>query len=164
MAIDDFGRMIYVVTTDEGFPCKVGTTGDLTSRLSQLSCGNWVPLKAAWYSFVVSAGSEAKLNMWSAFQTMPTKLEIAVHRKMKELDLHLNGEWFAVDVEDCVSVIRKVAEEQALRLTGIEMLQSITLHRTMKAVQVEFLQSFIDAEKSARAAIELSESLKSGAA
>lgn len=164
MAIDDFGRMIYVVTTDEGFPCKVGTTGDLSTRLSQLSCGNWVPLKAAWYSFVVSAGSDAKLNMWSAFRTMPSKLEFAVHRKMKELDLHLSGEWFAVDVEDCVSVIRKVAEEQALRLSGIEMLQSIALHRTMNAVQVEFLQSFIDAEKSARVAMQMGEALNAGVA
>lgn len=154
MAPDDCGRVIYVVTTSDGFPCKVGITNDLSLRLTQLQCGNWNKLKAAWYSFVVDGGSNRRANVWAAFDTVPQKLEIAVHRKMKALDLHLSGEWFAVGVDDCVSVIRKVAIEESLRLTGIEMLSSLKYHEKMKAGQLDFLNSFIAAEHSARDALD----------
>ena len=154
MAQDDCGRVIYVVTTSDGFPCKVGITNDLSLRLTQLQCGNWNKLKAVWYSFVVKGGSNRKTNVWAAFDTAPQKLETAVHRKMRALDLHLSGEWFAVGADDCVSVIRKVAAEGSFCLTGIEMLSSLKHHKTMQAGQIDFLNSFIAAELSARAAID----------
>jgi hypothetical protein len=153
MAVDEYGRVIYVVTTEEGFPCKVGITNDLSLRVAQLQCGNWNKIQAAWYSFVVVGNASRTLNAWSAFTTTPQELEAAVHRKMKDLDLHLSGEWFAIGVDDCVSVIRKVAREETLRLCGIEMMSSISLYKALPARQIDFLQSFIAAEESARLAV-----------
>ena len=151
-SVNDVGRMIYVVTTEDGFPCKVGITADLTLRITSLQCGNWNRLRPVWYSFVVVKGAK-DTNLWSAFTTAPNVLESAVHRNLKELDLHLSGEWFAVTSDDCVKVIEKVANDNGLRLAGIEMLSGIAMYDRLPNRQVAFLSSFVEAEKSARQAM-----------
>lgn len=151
------GRGIYVITTDDGFPCKVGVSNDLKMRLGTLQTGNWNRLRASWFTFVVNqrwAGSS--LNVWAAASNAADAFELQIHEKMRELDLHLSGEWFAVDEEDCVEVIKRVAADKHMTLTGAEFLSSIVHHREMPKEDLQAVKAFIRAETSARAAIKAS--------
>lgn len=154
MAAEDLGRGIYIITTEDGFPCKVGVTNDLDQRVQQLQIGNWHKLRASWFSFVVGHDWRIrKLNFWAAFSNAAVDLEVITHRKLKELDLHLSGEWFGIGEDDCIKVINKVAEESGLRLVGIEVLTGLEHYVALPARQVRYLQAIVDAEASAQAAI-----------
>lgn len=66
----DIAQGIYIITTEDGFPCKVGLTNDLNSRVKQLQVGNWVKLRAVWFSFALGPSWKGRtLNLWAAFNT-----------------------------------------------------------------------------------------------
>lgn len=152
---NEFGQGIYIVTTEDGFPCKVGVTNKLRERVGQIQTGNWNKLKASWFSFVLNEDWRAgRLSIWAAFNTAAPRLERAVHRTLRELDLGLEGEWFAISDEDCRKVIAKVAEETGLRLAGIEILEGIEMYRRASNRQIEVFKAIVEAEVQARAAVD----------
>ena len=75
-------RMIYVVTTNDGRPCKIGIAKDAWSRFGNLQSANWVELKMheCWYM----AGHKITI-----------RIERAVIERMG--GHHLRGEWFDID-------------------------------------------------------------------
>lgn len=149
---DDLGRGIYVITADDGEPCKVGITNNLSSRLCEIQIGNWNRLRPSFFSFVVGDNIRRQLNMWSAFSNSAATLEAKVHRQLREFDLGLSGERFDIGEADCVAVIKKVAQQNGFRLAGPEMLQSIHLYRSLPSRQMAYVQAMVAAEQSAQRA------------
>jgi len=152
---DDLGRGIYVVSTESGFPCKIGVTNDLRQRIAFLQNGNWNRLRPAYFSFVITDEIKRGLNVWSAFKNGSEGLERQVINKMKELDLHMSGEWFSITVEDCKMVIEKVARDAKFRLVGPEVLQGIAHYDALPARQLSYIDALVRAEKSAQEAFRL---------
>lgn len=150
---EDLGRGLYILSTGEDGPCKVGITNDLALRISVLQVGNWMKIQPVMFTFVI-AGNVGKLNMWSAFSNGSVSLEGLVHKKLKELDLHLSGEWFDIGEKDCIAVVKKVASNEGFRLAGPEVLQSISNYTSLPARQIDYIQAMINAEQSAQRAFE----------
>lgn len=151
---DDLGRGLYILSTGEDGPCKVGITNDLAMRLSVLQVGNWMKINPVMFTFVVGRNITGKLNMWSAFSNGAATLELLVHRKLKELDLHLSGEWFDISEADCIAAVKKVATLEGFRLAGPEILQGISNYTSLPARQLDYIQAMINAEQSAQKAFE----------
>lgn len=154
MLIGDTAQGLYVITTEEGFPCKIGITNDLSYRVGQLQIGNWHRLRAVWFTFVLGPHwGNRKPNLWAAFNNAAAAFEVKVHQQLKELDLHISGEWFGIGQEDCVEVIKKVAKNTGHRLSGLEVLEGLSGYTTLPSRQVAYLQAMIAAEQSAQDAI-----------
>lgn len=117
------GRGIYIVTTLDKWPCKIGFSTDLLGRLSSMQSGNWHELIAWDFAFVVPLG-QAK-NAHLATFSATSRFEAAVHRKLKELDLHLNNEWFDIDADAAMLVVQKVAKISGYDLIGLDKIVGV---------------------------------------
>lgn len=97
---------LYIVSTPEKWPCKIGITKDLKSRVSDMQVGAWGEVLA--YEFYLVHIGSSKDGFYHATNSA-VMLERDCHAKLKELDLHIRGEWFNIDVESARLVVQKVA-------------------------------------------------------
>jgi hypothetical protein len=114
-----YPAMIYIASGEDGFPCKIGFSQDLENRLVMMQIGNWerIVIRHAFFVLDKEARGLKGINH-NALLSAARALETACHRQMKELDLHLRGEWFSVDSEDALSVLKKVADAKGFRIAS----------------------------------------------
>jgi hypothetical protein len=105
---------LYIMTTAEGWPCKIGVTTNLVERLLQVQVGNWHKIKPTDFWFV-SLRAARRQSSQSAFA-----LERAVHEKLSDIVERMSGEWFDVDAPDARRVVEKVASEAGFRIVRAE--------------------------------------------
>ena len=146
--MDTGAQGIYVVTTDDGWPSKVGISGDLYLRMTQLQNGNWHRLRPTFFSFTTPIKYGRK-NFYSMFDGSARTLESLVHRTMKELDIHLSGEWYDCTSDAAEAVIKKVSAIEGFCLHGVEPLKSIALYDRLPVAQVDFARYILFAQESA---------------
>ena len=91
---------VYVIGSDRMDAVKIGIAVDVQNRVASLQTG--FPFKLQLYGAFYSSRRRA------------AALERAVHAKLKEFDLHLNGEWFEISPEDARATIKKVAELEGI--------------------------------------------------
>lgn len=113
---------IYVVSTEDKWPCKIGITSDLRKRLTGLQVGCWHKLIP--YSFNLAgkvSGNMPKVlrDDYNGLAKAAAGLESECHKALKGLDLHLRGEWFDVDVEAAHMVLQKVAANNGYTVADV---------------------------------------------
>lgn len=84
---------LYVVSPENGWPCKIGVSARPQSRISQIQVSVWKPVKVD-YSVWCRSPSEAR------------RLERALHQDLSEDGKWLQGEWFDMRPEDTVDLIK----------------------------------------------------------
>ena len=112
-------QCLYIMTTDEGFPCKVGITEKPSLRLRNIQGGNWNKIHASAFFFPYKIGPnnvDVRTPRLNTVRKSAAKMEWLVHNKMKEMDLHIRGEWFGICSADAISVCQKVADINGYRL------------------------------------------------
>lgn len=87
---------VYVIGSTEIGAIKIGIAGDVLDRMATLQTGFPLPLKL----FSATYTSRA----------FAARLERKCHEVLTEFDLHLNGEWFEVNVNDACDLVVKCAE------------------------------------------------------
>lgn len=114
----DTGYMgVYVVDYYEAFVCKVGVSSDVNQRMEALKTSNWEKFRLADFVFPLKAkASTGQSDDYNALRTSSFSLERLVHEKLKELDLHIRGEFFEITAKDASAVIRKVADQNGFKL------------------------------------------------
>lgn len=114
-----YPAMIYIATTEDQYPCKFGYSQDIGHRLEAIQTGNWhrIVIRHAFFVLDKRARGLKSVNH-NALLAAARALEAACDRQMRELDLHLRGEWFAVDADDALAVMRKVAEAESFRIAS----------------------------------------------
>ena len=114
---------IYVVTTLDGWPSKVGFSEDVGSRLREMQSGNWHELVAYdfWIPFKFSEDFR-KAENFNAVTISARALERHVHDQMRELGLSIRGEWFDVDADTASEIVRKVAKNEGFNLATLDIL------------------------------------------
>jgi hypothetical protein len=90
---------IYIAF-DDVTACKIGVACNVGKRLAQLQAGNRRPLHA--YTIKIDAGIDAG------------EVERAIHRKLRDRDKHINGEWFRVGPKYARVTVEAVAFECGL--------------------------------------------------
>lgn len=86
---------VYVVGSTKVGAIKIGIASDVMSRLSQIQTG--FPFRLAVYGALFTQ------------RRVAAQIERAAHDKLKEFGFHLNGEWFDVDPDDAIRLVKKVA-------------------------------------------------------
>lgn len=94
---------VYVVGNEHAGAVKIGIAIDVQKRMASLQTGSPHPLRL--HSALYTGRRQAR------------HLEKLVHDKLKECEVHLNGEWFDVDPVDAAAVLKKVAD-----ISGIAVL------------------------------------------
>lgn len=107
---------VYVITSEDDWPCKVGVTLEPKTRLSAVQIGNWHRLKLHSFRFAFASESAIRRERFDAVSSGAYELELAVKRKLSELDLSLRGEWFDVTAKEVDQVIAKVADSAGCML------------------------------------------------
>ena len=107
---------IYVITTEDGWPSKVGITYNLLERTNQLQVGNWHKIRAAHFAFAFGARDGVASGDFSAARHSVANLERAAHIQLEDLVGRLNGEWFDIDAADAWAVVNKVSGDMGYRL------------------------------------------------
>jgi len=98
---------LYLAAMDADGPVKVGVANNPIARLGDLQVGN--PFKIHLADVFYVKNREARL------------LELNVHSKMRELGLHIRGEWFDCSVEDASAVIFKMAEIERFKFIPLKV-------------------------------------------
>lgn len=124
--MDDHGAVVYVIAPDENGPCKIGYTTNIGLRHSAIQVGCWLPLGvfAVRVCFKREGGHWGSL--WESMVSGARYVESEVHAKLKELDCHLNGEWFDLTPKEAVQAVEKVSKENnaaALTLNQVAELE-----------------------------------------
>jgi hypothetical protein len=83
---------LYVVTPDNGWPCKVGVSVHPYKRVAQLQTSVWKPLEVAG-CFWLPTVADAKT------------LERKLHETLTEENKWLHGEWFDMRPEDVLPLV-----------------------------------------------------------
>jgi len=113
--------MVYICAPEDGFPVKIGVSNDLVRRLAGLQPGVWhdLQMREAFFALKPQSREDEWLSASSynaygkdAHATIAgaRALEAACHRKLRDLDCHMRGEWFAITVEEAVKAVLKVAK------------------------------------------------------
>lgn len=84
-------RKIYLITTEDNWPVKIGVSHTPEKRLKALQCASWKELKI--FKLFDCCGPTA-----AAFT-----LEAKIHRELKYKQL--SGEWFDIKAEDALNLI-----------------------------------------------------------
>jgi hypothetical protein len=149
--IERSAQGIYIITTVDRHPAKVGISCDLKSRLSQLQGGNWERLYAVEFAFVVSnKWRDRPKNAFAGLDGAALQLETAVHRKMRELEVSLIGEWADCTADDAWGVVRKVADEIGVEIVGVEILQRLQIQVALPQALLHVFEMMLASEQSAR--------------
>lgn len=122
-ALGDHIPLVYVIAPSWDGPCKIGYSTNIQTRLMGLQTGNWEPLSI--YAFRVAVwieGIKAYGSTHSALRSANRALERAAHEALIDCDLHLQGEWFDISVEDAKKVLDKCAQMQRIQALTVERL------------------------------------------
>jgi len=117
---------IYIVTTQDDWPCKIGISGNLVERMASLQSGNWHSLRPIYFAFPHKSGlGGSKMQGYNAIRRAATSLEALLHSKLSELVDRLNGEWFDISADDALAAVQKIAALEGYKLA--EFRQVLTL-------------------------------------
>ena len=105
---------VYVITTQDDWPCKIGVTANLYERIAGLQIGNWHKLRAVDFWFVFGGGYQAD----NPARQSAVNFERHLHEVLGSLVERLSGEWFDLSADDARRAILKIAEQENLRLVS----------------------------------------------
>lgn len=108
---------VYVLEYEGTGICKIGITSDLEIRMNALQGATWNKINIVDFVFAFLPVGTAKMpDDFNTLKLSAYRLESLCHNQMKELDLHVRGEFFAIDAEDAKTVLVKVAEKNNIKL------------------------------------------------
>ncbi len=141
--MDEHGAILYVIAPDENGPCKIGYTTNIGLRHTALQVGCWLPLGV----FAVRVCFKRQGGHWktlrSSMRAGARFVESEVHKKLKELDFHLRGEWFDVTPSEALEVVDKVAKENSAAAVSLDQVASVELGAASKQIEVDTLESLV---------------------
>jgi len=111
---------LYVMHYESEGICKIGVTSDLPERLTNLRAATWVDVTPTsfFFPFKPSRDIAHTKDDYSITRVSAYALEKLCHQKLKELELHLRGEFFEIFPDDADQLVRKVAEVEGFRLVA----------------------------------------------
>lgn len=118
----DAYRGVYVITTEDRYPCKIGITNDLPLRLSMLQCGNWEKLVPVYFAFAFKPGlGGARERGFNAVRRSAEAFERVAHETLTDIEVtRLVGEWFDIDAADAIAALQKIADVNDYKLLTID--------------------------------------------
>lgn len=152
----DHISLVYVIGSDVDGPVKIGISSALADRARGINTSSPYRVKVFGVRFAASRPDKGNLGVKDMFRRGAQKLEKDVHRKLKEFDLQLNGEWFDIGATDALAAIDKVGEITGNRavsltdllaadLTGRADISMASMHRRLmhEAVVInQFIREF----------------------
>ena len=147
---------IYIITTNDDWPCKIGITDNLVERIQKMQTGNWHQLRAHrfWFPYTdIDLGKDKfKTPSLNTARMATVALEKQVHQTMAELDVHMRGEWFDIDADDADAVLAKIAKENNYRLVSpTQVLKAKYGHLTKRSDAQSFAELLEVATEAVRA-------------
>lgn len=148
---------IYVVTTSDRWPSKVGISDDMSQRLASLQTASWLDLDVEKFWFPYTGIKVGDLNLdhrlkperMNTARLAAQVLERAVHAKLKEFDLHMRGEWFDITADEAVEVVEKVAETNGFRLVSPRDIALANMHGLTRPSDLKAMREMLKVANSA---------------
>lgn len=84
---------LYVVSPDNGWPCKIGISTRPFQRVGQIQVSVWKPIKVDY-------------SVWCPSTKEARRLEKALHDDLSADAKWLHGEWFDLRPEDTIKLIK----------------------------------------------------------
>ncbi len=111
---------LYVMNyVDEGI-CKIGVTSDLPARFDCISGYYWGKIEVSYFCFpyLSQKVGRSPIDDENIFKMSAVSLERECHAKLKELGLHLRGEYFELFPEEAEALVKKVADLGGYKLAS----------------------------------------------
>lgn len=119
--------LLYVIGCGQDGPMKIGVTAQIAERMKCIQVSSPYPVKIYGVRFASARPESGRWNVHAMFRRGAQRLEKAVHAKLKEFDLKLNGEWFEIGAADALAVIDKVGRTTGPLAAGMTDLLSVDL-------------------------------------
>ena len=94
---------IYVISPQDGWPCKIGISTNPIKRINTLQTACWKQLEVKWCA-------------WAPTVQKAHDLELRSHRTLTDMAKWLHGEWFDLRPDKAIDLVSFEAE-----LAGIEI-------------------------------------------
>lgn len=120
--------LIYVVAPDEDGPTKIGLTRNIEVRLQTLQIGNWEKLHVFGGRLAFRRDFSLAYSLEHSSREGAERMEHLAHKKLRECDLNLSGEWFDVTVPEALQVLEKIAKNESIGLVSMEDVAGIDFH------------------------------------
>ena len=115
--------IIYVIAADPDGPVKIGVTKNVWRRVSTLQVGCWLRLKAYAFRMAFRRGDFAVgVAFRDSLDEGAGAVERECHKKLKEIGLHLCGEWFDISVPEAIAVVEKCGPMVGAKVFSIEQI------------------------------------------
>lgn len=152
---------LYVITTEDQWPSKIGITDNMAQRLDHLQVGSWLHLSvvAFWFPYTsikmdeLNLDKRLRVNRMNTARLASQVMERAVHRKLKEFDLHVRGEWFDITAKEAIEVVLKVAKTDGFRLVHPKDILAAKPEALTRTAEVLALQEMLRVANSALEAL-----------
>ena len=146
LVLDDHFMVIYAVASDIDGPTKIGVTSNLQERLIGLQCGSWMPLSVYGFRLAMMESTSGQYPTFARAALAGARcIEAEVHRVLKEMDLHIMGEWFDISAPDAIRVMDKCGKKRGVRTVSLEQVASVMmddgLDRAMAKIQRKIIGS-----------------------
>lgn len=139
---------IYIITTEDDFPCKVGITDFLSHRIAGMQTGNWNKLFARQMYFPYKVAGRKFDILPSRLNTVrisAKEFERIAHKKLTDLDTHINGEWFGIHANDADAVLRKLADMEGYRLIQPQAVMAMDTSILCRKAEVQSARELLEA-------------------
>lgn len=130
---------VYVVTTQDQWPCKIGFSSAPLKRIVALQTSHWKRL-IVWGGF------------WASDEAGARKVEGAVHSALEAQGKALLGEWFDIKPEPALETVERLASEVGVAVSddfpspevrdGMVALATQRLERRVMAYPVRVTERF----------------------
>lgn len=126
--------MVYAITCGCDGPTKIGRTATLRLRLDSLQVGSWQELRIGYVGAFYAKPYERRYahGMGECFETSARAAQVIEkrsHYAMKDMGLHIRGEWFDISAVDAGLVVEKIAAQNGMvPMVGDEFLNYINLY------------------------------------
>jgi len=112
--------------------CKIGVTSNLPDRHAALAVGYWgdIEVTSFWFPYLRNPMEKSGFNTESVMKASSYALETQCHAKLKDLGVHLKGEFFEMFPDDARLAVSKIADQGGFKLASphdIMSLDALTL-------------------------------------
>lgn len=122
--INDHPSLIYVIAPDENGPCKIGKTIQIAKRHQGIQVGSWLPLAVFGARLCLTSGAVNPGNLRTDLNQGAYAAEAATHKALKEMGLHMIGEWFDVTAQEALKAIEVACKKSGISAIGLDALIS----------------------------------------
>lgn len=126
-ALRDHLTLVYAMGYDEDGPIKIGMTSQILERVRYLQVAAPYPVRVYGVRFASMLSGRAGGSIKACFANGARALEARTHRKLRECDVHLQGEWFDICAADALAAIDKVGSTDGPRCIGLSGLAGADL-------------------------------------